>query len=222
MSSDTAAELMQEAIRLQQKGDYTLSISIFDKVLEIDPKRETAYNSKGLTFKYAGQLDEALKCYELALDAHCGKIFKSLSNDRSNTIYEHKNHPGEIADEWCVKTAIYTSIKTGGISSCAMPDGDSALEEAKTHRHEGLLWVDYHQNNGLLRYFLPNYFNTMKKRLTDRGFFSRVVNNIGCVYLGKCDAIKAEQSFYESIAFIPEGDDYDMPHRNLYDMQQKG
>ena len=213
---------MQEGLRLQQAGEYSEAIVIFDKVIELDPHRETAHNSKGLTLKYAGRFEDAIKSYEIALDALCGNIFRLLVNERSNLIYQHENLPEGYATQWIIKTAMYTATIERGISSIAFPDGEGALKEAQDKHHEGLLWIDRKEVNGILRYFLPNYFNTMRERLKHGRMFARILNNLGCAYLGLNQPVKASQTFCESIIFIPDGDDYDMPYLNLYDLQQKG
>jgi tetratricopeptide (TPR) repeat protein len=78
MTSTDPQQLMREAVALQQSGCYHDAITLFDEVIKLDPRRESAYNSKGLTWKMAGHPDKAIECYELALDALCGKLFWSL------------------------------------------------------------------------------------------------------------------------------------------------
>jgi tetratricopeptide (TPR) repeat protein len=211
---------MRQAVALQQCGRYMDAIALFDEVISLDSRRESAYNSKGLTWKMAGFPDKAIECYELALDAICGKIFWSLKNDPSNTVYPWKKIPGDTWVDWITKTALYASCHEQGVSAIGWPTDDSAAEEIKTMRHQGLLWVDTSDDSGVLRVFLPNYFHTMRELLTEAKIFSRVLNNIGSALLAKGHSIEAGKKLYESIAFIPEGDDYDDPYIALYEVQK--
>ena len=211
MSSTGLKQLMREAVALQQDGRYQEAIAFFDEVISLDPRRESAYNSKGLTWKMAGYPDNAIECYELALDALCGKLFWSLKNDPSNTLYPWKKIPGDTWVNWITKTALYTSCHEQGINSIGWPTDESATEEMRTMRHRGLLWVDTAEDSGILRVFLPNYFHTMRELLKETKLFSIVLNNIGSALISKGDNVSGEKKLYESIAFIPDGDDYDDP-----------
>lgn len=215
-----ASEIMQLAIKLQQAGRFQQAIELFDQVIELDPRRESAYNSKGLTLKMDGRYEEAIKNYELALDALCAKLFCSLKNQVSNPIYPWKNIPGDTWKSWITKTALYRSCNEQGISSIGWPTGESASEEERTKRHAGLLWIDTKDNTEIMRVFLPNYFHTMRELLTETKVFSRVLNNIGGAMLAMGNHLEGGKMLYESIAFIPEGDDYEDPFIALYKMQQ--
>ena len=65
MASTDPQQLMRDAVALQQEGHYQDAIALIDEVIKLDPRRESAYNSKGLTWKMAGYPDEAIECYEL-------------------------------------------------------------------------------------------------------------------------------------------------------------
>ena len=220
MTSSDPQQLMREAVTLQQSGRYEDAITLFDQVIKLDPRRESAYNSKGLTWRMAGYPDKAIECYELALDALCGKLFWSLRNDPTNTLYPWKKIPGDTWVSWITKTALYTSCHEQGISAIGWPTDESAAEESRTMRHGGLLWVDTKEDSGMLRVFLPNYFHTMRELLTSTKVFSRVLNNIGAALFAKGDMIEGGKKLYEAIAFIPEGDDYDDPFIALHEAQR--
>jgi len=211
---------MRKAVELQQLGRYPEALALFDDVIGIDPRRESAYNSKGLTLKMAGQPEKALECYELALDALCSKLFWGLTNERGNILHPWKEVPGTTWSNWITKTALYTSCHEQGISSVGWPTGEGAAEEERTRLHEGLLWVDRKEESGMLRVFLPNYFHTMRERLIETKVFSRVLNNIGSALLAMGKMIEGGEKLYEAIAFIPEGDDYDDPYVTLYEAQK--
>ena len=211
---------MRDAVALQQEGHYQDAIALIDEVIKLDPRRESAYNSKGLTWKMAGYPDEAIECYKLALDTLCGKLFRSLHNDPNNTVYPWKQIPGDTWVSWITKTALYTSCQVQGISAIGWPTDESAAEEMRTMRHKGLLWVDTSEDSGILRVFLPNYFHTMRELLTTTKVFSRVLNNIGVALLAKGDITEGSKKLYEAIAFIPEGDNYDDPYISLHEAQR--
>jgi len=211
---------MRDAFELQQAGRYDQAVSVFDEVIRIDPRRESAYNSKGLTLKMAGQPEKAIECYELALDALCGKLFRSLTNKRNNTVYSWKKIPGTTWQSWITKTALYTSCHEQGIKSVGWPTGENAAEEERTKAHQGLLWVDKNESTEILRVFLPNYFHTMRELLIETKVFSRVLNNMGCALLSAGKVVEGGEKLYEAIAFIPEGDDYEDPYVTLYEIQK--
>lgn len=211
---------MQAAITLQRQDRYKEAIALFDEVISIDPRRESAYNCKGLTLKMAGQPKAAIDCYELALDVLCGKLFRGLTNDYDNPIVPWKQVSGETWSSWVMKTALYTSCHEQNITSIGWPTGETAAEEERTRNHGGLLWVDAKEDSGVLRVFLPNYFHTMRERLTETKVFSRILNNIGGALMNMGKHTEAGLKLYEAIAFIPHGDDYDDPYIAIYQMQK--
>ena len=218
---DRTHSLMQKGIQLQQQERYSEALAMFDEVIVIDPRRgESAYNSKGLTLKMAGRPEEAIACYELALDALCGKLFWALRNERDNPLYPWKKVPGQVWMSWTTKTGLYTSCHEQGIATVGWPTGESAAEEEKTKKNGGLLWVDVLEPSGVLRVFLPNYFHTMREQLKETKVFSRVLNNLGGAYLAMNKQQKGIERLYEAVAFIPEGDDYDDPYVALYKLQK--
>lgn len=217
---EQARALMQRGLQAQQNRDYNAAISFFDAALEVDPRRETAHNSKGLTLKMAGRYVEAIAAYELCLDAIFGNLFYRLSNAFDQPIYPFRKISGDRWFSWAVKTGLYTSCHQQGIASVGWPTGESAEDEATSKAHGGLLWIDKHDEKGLLRVFLPNYFHTIRERLKAEKTYSRVLNNIGGVHLVCSRTQEAIALFFESIAFIPEGDPYDDPYIALYDLKQ--
>jgi tetratricopeptide (TPR) repeat protein len=216
MQSKDFKQLMREAVALQESGRYQEAIVLFDELISFDPRRESAYNSKGLTWKLAGNPDRAIECYEQALDVLFGKIFWSLKNDPGNHIYPWKKIPGDTWISWITKTAIHTSCYEHSISAIGWPTDESAAEELRTMKHRGLLWVDTSEELGIMRIFLPNFFHTMRELLIESKVFSRILNNIGMALLSKGHSIEAGKKLYESIAFIPDGDSYDDPYIALY------
>ena len=217
---ETTRELMQRGLLAQHEGRLELAVAIFDEVLTIDPRRETAHNSKGLTLKYAGRFDEALEAYNTCLDALFSNLFHRLSNSPSAPTYPYREICGNVWMSWSTKTALYTSCHEAGIFSVEWPTGHSAEIEARDGTHGGLLWFDRSENGKVIRQFLPNYFHTMREELKSGKTFSRILNNIGGVHLARSKTQDAVAAFFESIAFIPDGDPYDDPFIALYDLKQ--
>ena len=55
-------------LQYNENEDYTNAIDSFNKVLEINPKNQRAYNYKGDAFFRMGRYDEAITCYDKALE----------------------------------------------------------------------------------------------------------------------------------------------------------
>jgi tetratricopeptide (TPR) repeat protein len=218
-SEEQARALMQRGLQAQHLGDYNTAVSYFDAALEVDPRRETAHNSKGLTLKMAGRYDEAIAAYELCLDAIFSNLFYRLSNSSTQAVYPFRKISGNKWASWAIKTGLYTSCHMQGINAVEWPTGEGAESEGLSRSHGGLLWIDRHEGKGLVRTFLPNYFHTIRERLIAEKTYSRVLNNIGGVHLVCSQTQEAIAHFFESIAFIPDGDTYDDPYIALYDLK---
>ena len=217
---EQARALMQRGLQSQRLGDYDAAIGYFDAALEVDPRRETAHNSKGLTLKMAGRYDEAIVAYELCLDTVFSNLFYRLCNTFDQPILPFRKVSGNKWASWAIKTGLYTSCHMQGISAVEWPSGESAENEVLSRSHGGFLWVDRQEKTGLVRMFLPNYFHTIRERLKTEKTYSRVLNNIGGVHLVCSRTQEAIALFFESIAFIPDGDAYDDPYIALYDLKQ--
>ncbi len=58
---------IDQGIAIFRQKRYEEAIQIFDKVLAINPRNETAYYSKGQIFRLTGRMEEALAAYEMAI-----------------------------------------------------------------------------------------------------------------------------------------------------------
>jgi tetratricopeptide (TPR) repeat protein len=217
---EQARALMQRGLQAQHLGDYDAAIAYFDAALEVDPRRETAHNSKGLTLKMAGRYDQAIVAYELCLDAVFSNLFYRLSNTFDQPIFPFRKVSGNKWASWAIKTGLYTSCHMQGITAVEWPSGESAENEVLSRSHGGLFWIDRQEKAGLVRTFLPNYFHTIRELLKAGKTYSRVLNNIGGVHLVCSRTQEAIALFFESIAFIPDGDAYDGPYIALYDLKR--
>ena len=77
-----------------------------------------------------------------------------------------------------------------------------AIEEERTQKHKGLLWVDQRDSDGKpVRLFLPNFFNTVFNKLSRDQTYSELMGNRGLVLemLGKQE--EAQKHFEEAEEF---------------------
>jgi tetratricopeptide (TPR) repeat protein len=73
VTNDTGA-LMEAGIILYNLGEYNQSISLYDKILDIDPNNANALINKGLSLNSLGRFNESIVNYDkvLAIDPNNG------------------------------------------------------------------------------------------------------------------------------------------------------
>ncbi len=125
-----------------------------------------------------------------------------MQNDPTNRILKHRDTAGHRWFDYATYGCAYLATHVDGITSFGAPTGAAAEEEERTERHRGLYWVDSEQDDGgTLRFFLPNYFNTVREALRSSGVYANLIGNRGTVLglLGQDD--EAAQHFEEATEF---------------------
>ncbi|MDD1727683.1 MAG: tetratricopeptide repeat protein [Methanospirillum sp.] len=60
--------ILRQANELKLRQEYEKAITIYDQVLELDPRNARGFHSKGNVFDILGRYEEAIVCYESALE----------------------------------------------------------------------------------------------------------------------------------------------------------
>ncbi|MEQ8192337.1 MAG: tetratricopeptide repeat protein [Candidatus Eremiobacterota bacterium] len=98
-------------------GDYDMSIESFDKAIEANPKNANAWNGKGAILQIQGKTEEALKCYDKALEID--PSFTLASENRERALVQ-------------LKLNSQVSSQPGGDDKiCYVINGDSPGSEVK-------------------------------------------------------------------------------------------
>ena len=102
----------RRSLKLKSSEDLRSAISYFNQAVKIDPKYGEAYNGLGSAFGQAGQLNQAVSCWEKALDCdsslteplfNLGLAHRALGNKgqalsyriRYKNQHSHKLNPEE-------------------------------------------------------------------------------------------------------------------------------
>lgn len=195
--------LLALGIARQKSADYPGAVVAFGEAIAADPDYERAYNSLAMTQKLMGEYDKASHNYDAGAQALARRIIRSMTNDRENPALPHVETRNGLWISYSMSAALFIASKEN-ISSLAWPTGESAIEEQRTRRHEGLYWTDVDQDNGeRARLCLPNYFATFAHELRRSGSFAHLMGNRSTVLgiLGRHD--EARQHREEAEDFEP-------------------
>jgi tetratricopeptide (TPR) repeat protein len=191
-------------IALQLGGKFEEAIEAFRRALELDPDLAAAYNSLALTQKKAGQLEKALHNYDAGVHALVRGILKEMVNGRESAIFKHRDTEGTLWMQYAMHGATWLTVRASGISSVAFPTAEMAMAEERTEMSGGLYWHDIQkENEGTVRLFLPNYFNTLREALRRDISYANMIGNRGTVLglLGRQE--EARQHEEEAQEFEP-------------------
>ncbi|WP_319539871.1 tetratricopeptide repeat protein [uncultured Methanospirillum sp.] len=61
--------ILRQANEMKHRQEYEKAITMYDQVLELDPRNAKGLHSKGNVFDILGRYEEAIVCYESALDS---------------------------------------------------------------------------------------------------------------------------------------------------------
>ncbi len=195
--------LLALGIAYQLTERWAQSVAMLKEAIELDPDFNSAFNSLALTQKKMGALDAALNSYELGAKALLRRIVKSMTNNRRNSIASYNSVNGELWLTYAFDATLHFAVLSD-VNRVAYPTDDAAAEEERTLTHEGLYWVDtIDKDVGLVRYFLPNYFNTLREILKSTPDYANLIGNRGVVL----DLMKrhedAQVHFAEAQEFMP-------------------
>jgi tetratricopeptide (TPR) repeat protein len=191
-------------IACQLKEDWGAAMDALKRAIQIDPDYVLAFNSLAMTQKRMGELEKADHNYEAGAIALTRQIVKSMTNLSENPILPHGTSTNDLWTEYAVQGGLYLAAMEDRLEGIAWPTGEMAEEESRTHKHEGLLWVDQSDTDGKpLRLFLPNFFNTFRLTLQSNRTYSELMGNRGLVLemLGKQE--EAQKHFQEADEFLP-------------------
>merc|ERR1712055_235851 len=63
----------KEAVQAAEKGDLSSALTLFDKLVELNPGRPSSYNNRAQALRMVGRPDSALKDLETAIELSKGK-----------------------------------------------------------------------------------------------------------------------------------------------------
>jgi tetratricopeptide (TPR) repeat protein len=189
-------------IARQLQGKLDAAKQALGRALTIDPDMAPAYNSLALTQKIGGELDKALHNYDAGTKAIARAFVKRMTNDRSNQIVAFRPTTGHIWAKCASFGALYhASMPEHPADTLAWPTGESAEEEERTHRHGGLMYIDHQTDKGIVRLFLPNYFNTFCASLVGNSTYYNLLANASEVFALKGERELADDYRSEAIEF---------------------
>lgn len=98
--------------------------------------------------------------------------------------------------------AMYLAATAENIESLAWPTGQSAMEEERTERHQGLYYLDSLSSDGKrVRQFFPNYLNTIRESLRGNILYVELTTNRGRAFERLGAANEASQHYREAEEF---------------------
>ena len=199
---------------LQQSGAFPEAISSLEKAIELAPDLILAYNMLGLTLRMVGRGKDALQVYDRGLDALFSTIYMALENSPDNALTAPRHAAGQLWVEKALAAAMYYASEDG-VERVAWPSGDQAELDEEMREHRGLYFVDSTDEEGALRFLLPNYFHTVREALKGSVDYAMFLSNIGEALASAGMTTEAEAHFTEAIDFVPEGMHYAAPHQGL-------
>jgi tetratricopeptide (TPR) repeat protein len=189
-------------IAYQLKENWGDAIGALREALEIDPDYVLAFNSLALTQKKMGELEKSAHNYDAGVIALSRSIVESMINAFDNQIFSHRGSTNNLWMEYATHAAVHLATSDGNIESIAMPTGETAVEEDRTHRHGGLYWVDQKgADENLNRYFLPNFFNAFHRSLRRERLYSQLIANRGAVLELMGNSEESQSHFQEAEDF---------------------
>merc|ERR1712226_340935 len=63
----------KEAVQAAEKGDLSSALTLFDKLVELNPERPSSYNNRAQALRMVGRPDSALKDLDTAIQLSKGK-----------------------------------------------------------------------------------------------------------------------------------------------------
>jgi len=204
LEPNEAGVFLALGIALQLANRFDDAIEAFRRALELDPELAAAYNSLALTQKKAGHLEKALHNYDAGVHALVRRILKEMVNSRESAIFKHRDTEGTLWMQYAIHGATWLTTRAGGISSVAFPTAETGMAEEQTEMSGGLYWRDIQkENEGTVRLFLPNYFNTLREALRRDMAYANLIGNRGTVLglLGRHE--EARQHEEEAQEFEP-------------------
>lgn len=202
--------LLGLGIAFQLSNRIPEAMVAFHDAIQIDPDYELAYNSLALTQEKQGKIELAFHTYDCGLKALSRRIVKNLRNDRSNPMFKHGETESLLWFEYATYGATYLAASDNEIKGVVWPSASLALEEERTERHAGLYWLDQNDSDlGLVRHFLPNYFETFRETLKNDAAYATLIDNKGFLLEQQGRAQEAKKHFDEAECFLPRGIDED-------------
>jgi tetratricopeptide (TPR) repeat protein len=202
--SDDPPVFLALGIALQLSGQFAEAINALARAIELDSDYALAYNSLALTQKKMDDIEKALHNYDAVAKALARGIVKAMGNDPSNPINSHRNTRASLWTEYALFGALYLASMDSRVARIAWPTGEQALEEERTRQHGGLYYTDRKAaDSGVVRLFLPNYFNTFREALLKDNIYADLMGNRGAALqvAGRDD--EADQHFREAAEFMP-------------------
>ena len=202
--SDEAAPWLALGIAQQLSGRLDDATDTLRRGTERFPDDPHLFNSLGMTRKHQGMTDRAINCYLKVVSLIAETHYRQLKNARSSPIAPECEYGYDIWLQAAMEVAMEAAV-SDGCTSIGAPTSEMALDEERTHRHEGLYWTDQEEaGGGRLRVFLPNYFNTMFHLLAHNRLFGVAIGNLSTVLEmegrhEEAEAHRAEALFFESL-----------------------
>ncbi len=171
--------LLALGIAYQLNKQYDLSIEALERSIEIDYDYLLAYNSLAMTYKRMGKYQIAVDIYERAINIISYQIISDMKNSRDNEYVEDYTFDNTLWLNYSMDAGFYL-IKRDKIKELATLDEQSVKEEKDARIYGSLYWIDKVDNNGKIkRLYLPNYFNTFRKQLTDDSYYATFLGDRG-------------------------------------------
>ncbi|QQR82489.1 tetratricopeptide repeat protein [Candidatus Campbellbacteria bacterium] len=211
---DKTADAYERGISYQRAGDYKAAIQKLLEAVNDDPAFVEAYNSLGLTFKKMGDFDNAIKYYNLGIEAYFQTIYDEI---KMKPVREVSNRYASTHSETWMDVATQIAIKNSardGIKNAKFPTGENALKMSGQNYIAGQAFHDEKDT----RYILPAYFSAVYEALKSSILYSILVNNAGTVFAEEGDKVQAAKCFKESMEFIPDGAEYNDPMLGLQEL----
>lgn len=204
MFSGEVATWLALGIALQLSGRLDDAAETLRRGIERFPDNPYLFNSLGMTRKLQGMTDRAINCYQKVIRLIAEEQFRNLKNARSSPIAPECPYGFEVWLHAALAIALEATARDG-CSSFEWPTGEMAIDEERTHRHEGLYWTDHSNAAGSRsRLFLPNYTNTMFLLFARNRLFGIAIGNLSTVLemegrLEEAEKHRAEALFFESL-----------------------
>lgn len=209
------ADAYEQGIAYQRTGDYKAAVQKLLEAIKGDPAFVEAYNSLGLTFKKLGDFDNAIKYYNLGIEAYFQTIYDDI---KKKPVRELNNRYVSTQSNTWMEVSTQIAVKNcarDGIKNTKFPTGESAVRMSGQNPIAGPAFHD----EGDTRYILPQYFSAVYGALKSSLLYSILVNNAGTVFAEEGDRVQAIKCYRESIEFIPDGVEYSDPMLALHELE---
>lgn len=205
-------------VTLQKLLRFDEAIKYLEQAISINPYNDDAYNSLGYTHILNSEPEFAIEKYIKGIEILFHKIYNHIdSTENREYIPDDMVNEKFKVDNWFSIAIQIITYHAGqdGMENIQMPTDETAIRLSENNIYGNNIYIDDKQS----RKILPNMFNNFADKLSWNITYSNFMSNIGFAYLRLEEKEMAKKYFIESILFIPEKDDFQLPFMGLQEIE---